>query len=250
MSVQIGHASIDERGKAKGGKAGDQTGKEVCIRDWYNGNWHTVFRPKDSKKAEKIAKACEQGCANKHIGYDQSQRTTLYDAAKAVDWDLSKVKKDVETDCSAFVAVCCNAAGIKVTKNNWTGDQKAILTKTGEFEVLTDKKYTSQSAYLKRGDILLKDGHTAMVLTNGSKVVTKTAAKDTKKTTSTSWKGIVATNANRLRVRSSAKIADNNIVGYLNKGEVVTITGSKGEWYTTTYKGKTCYLAKQWIKKK
>ena len=36
MAVKIGHASIDERGKISGGKAGDQTGKEVCIRDWYN----------------------------------------------------------------------------------------------------------------------------------------------------------------------------------------------------------------------
>ena len=34
MAVKIGHASIDENGKAAGGKAGDQTGREVCVRDW------------------------------------------------------------------------------------------------------------------------------------------------------------------------------------------------------------------------
>ena len=35
MSVRIGHASQDEHGRATGGSAGDQTGKELCIRQWY-----------------------------------------------------------------------------------------------------------------------------------------------------------------------------------------------------------------------
>mgnify|MGYP007007821211 FL=1 len=53
MAVKIGHASIDERGKARGGAAGDQTGKEVCLRDWYDKNWVSVLRPKNEKEAEK-----------------------------------------------------------------------------------------------------------------------------------------------------------------------------------------------------
>ena len=32
MAVRIGHASIDENGKANSGAAGDQNGKEVLIR--------------------------------------------------------------------------------------------------------------------------------------------------------------------------------------------------------------------------
>lgn len=62
MAVKIGHASIDERGKARGGAAGDQTGKEVCLRDWYDKNWVSVLRPKNEKEAEKMAKAMEQAC--------------------------------------------------------------------------------------------------------------------------------------------------------------------------------------------
>ena len=182
MSVKIGHARIDENGRAKNGKAGDQTKKEVMISNWYDGNWHTVFRAKNSKQAEKIAKCCEMGCANSHIGYDQNQRTTLYEAAKPYGFDVSKIKKNVETDCSAFVSVCCNYAGIKVSANNWTGEQKAILKKTGAFEILTDAKYTKSSAYLKRGDILLKNGHTAIVITDGAKVNKKPPIK--KETTS------------------------------------------------------------------
>lgn len=34
-SEHIVHASIDERGTTKGCKAGDQTGKEICIRKYY-----------------------------------------------------------------------------------------------------------------------------------------------------------------------------------------------------------------------
>ena len=60
MAVTIGHASIDENKNIKGGAAGDQTGKEVCTRSWYSKPWTSVIRPKDSAKAEKIAKAMEQ----------------------------------------------------------------------------------------------------------------------------------------------------------------------------------------------
>lgn len=33
--TQIAHASINEKGTATGGKTGDQTGKEICIRNYY-----------------------------------------------------------------------------------------------------------------------------------------------------------------------------------------------------------------------
>lgn len=58
MAIKIGHASIDEQGKAKSGTAGDQTGKEVCIRTWYNKPWSLVIRATDTGVAEKMAKAC------------------------------------------------------------------------------------------------------------------------------------------------------------------------------------------------
>lgn len=31
----IGHASIDENGQIAGGEVGDQTGREICTREWY-----------------------------------------------------------------------------------------------------------------------------------------------------------------------------------------------------------------------
>lgn len=175
MAVKIGHASIDENGTVKGGTAGDQTGKEVCVRNWYNKPWASVIRPKDSAQAEKIAKAMEQACANDKIGYDQSQRTTLYSKAKAANWDLSKITAACECDCSSLVAVCVNAAGISVSKDIYTGNEKTALANTGAFTVLTDAKYISKPDYLKRGDILLCSGHTAIVLTDGGGLETVSA---------------------------------------------------------------------------
>lgn len=40
----IVHASINEKGTAKGGKEGDQTGKEICTRAYYNKPWNSVLR--------------------------------------------------------------------------------------------------------------------------------------------------------------------------------------------------------------
>lgn len=195
MAVYIGHASIDERGKAKGGAAGDQTLKEVYKRTWYSKPWHTVFRPKSATVAEKIAKAMEQACANNNIGYDQYQRTTLYTQAKAKKWDISKVTTKCETDCSALVAVCCNAAGVTVSKDMYTGNEKAVLKGTGKFDIYTESKYIGGSSYLKRGDILLGNGHTAIVLSNGEKVA---VAKNTTTTTTKPKQKIASGKAEKL----------------------------------------------------
>lgn len=38
------HASINEKGTTTGGKSGDQTGREICIRSYYNKPWKYVYR--------------------------------------------------------------------------------------------------------------------------------------------------------------------------------------------------------------
>lgn len=173
MTVRIGNAWCDERGKASGGKAGDNNGKELRTQDYYvpSTSWKCVFRANDPKVAEKLAKTMEDACANDNIGYDQLQRTTLYSNALVKKWDLSKIKTPCECDCSSLVAVCINACGIPISKDMYTGNEKSLIKATGEFITLTDTKYTNSSNYLKRGDILLKDGHTAIVLDDGAKIV-------------------------------------------------------------------------------
>lgn len=173
MAVKIGHASIDENGKGRGGKAGDQTGHEVYTRDYYPNNWDHVIRAKNLQIADEMADAMEDACANDNIGYDMNERTTLFTEAKKHNFDISKVNVKCETDCSALMAVCANYAGIKISKDIWTGNEVAAFKATGKFDILTDSKYLTSDKYLKRGDILVNESHhTAMVLTNGNKVTT------------------------------------------------------------------------------
>ena len=168
--VKIGQASRDERGKYSGGMAGDQDGKEVAIRGWYNRPWNKLLRAKRPVVADAIAEAMEDACANNNIGYDQGQRTTLYKLCRANKFNIRAIKEPCETDCSALVAVCVNAAGIHVSGDIYTGNEAAALLATGEFELLTEPKYLISDEYVKRGDILLYEfHHTAVVLENGSK---------------------------------------------------------------------------------
>lgn len=180
MAVKIGHARYGENG-ITGQAAGDTTKREVCTGTWYSMDSNTsyVLRPKTRALAEAQAQACEAGCANDCIGYDQTNRNTLHTQAKNVDYDLSKITKKCETDCSEFMTICAIAAG--VTELEHTGNAPTTRTMrskfgaTGKYEILTDKKYLTSSAYLKRGDIIVKPGsHTFMVLSDGTKVSTDT----------------------------------------------------------------------------
>lgn len=182
MSVKIGHARYGESGSTNQ-KAGDSTGREVCIGTWYSMDSAKsyVLRPKTRTLAEAQAQACEAGCANNHIGYDMANRNTMHTQAKKVSYNLAEIETDCETDCSAFMTACAIAAG--VTDLEYTGNAPTTSTmrtkfeETGKYEVLTDKKYLTSSKYLVRGDITVKPGsHTFMVLSNGSAVASGTLA--------------------------------------------------------------------------
>lgn len=170
-TVMIGSARIDENGKATGGKAGDQTGREVSTQAWYKHSkgWR-VFRAKEPADAEKIAWDMQAACDNSHIGYDQGQRSTLYNVSKPLEFNCKKVRTHCETDCSALVRVCCAYAGIMLPDIRTTNEPSALLA-SGAFVELTGAKYTDRPDYLRRGDILCTrtQGHTVVVLSSGGK---------------------------------------------------------------------------------
>lgn len=170
-TILVGSARGDEYGEASGGKAGDQTGREVSTQAWYyHPKGWVGLRAKDDIVAERIALAMEKACRNNNIGYDQGQRDTLYSAAASYGFDPEKVKTKVETDCSALVRVCLAYAGIK-TGDMYTGNLKDKVLATGKFNQLPDSE-TRSADYMKRGDILVTKttGHTVVVLGTGSKV--------------------------------------------------------------------------------
>ena len=121
-------ASLGENGKAKGGKVGNQNGKELKVGNWYNfGQTHTI-RFKSAKRGRKCAKIMKFLCKARQIGYAQDTRFTLYDVCCKYDWNWSKIKKMIEnetfplvnTDCSSLVAVAVNLSYGKIKLGRYT----------------------------------------------------------------------------------------------------------------------------------
>ena len=170
----IGHACKNENGTYKDGQAGDQTKVEVYIRTWYNRPWNVILRAKDNLVREKIAKAMEMACKNEQLGYSQLTRNSLWNNVKTAKFDPSKTTKEVNTDCSALVCVCCAYAGVPIQYlqigNNslTTSTLRKYLLQSGMFEAITDKEHLINDKKLLRGDILLYEGHhTAVNLNDG-----------------------------------------------------------------------------------
>lgn len=143
MSNKFAWASIDENGRAQGGKAGDQTGREVLVGNYYDFGQDCVIRFKSVTKGRKCGKIARKLANVEAIGYDQSQRYTLWNLAKLSGWnykDLIKMlkKQNVECDCSSFASVCINLAygralvPISTTATIWNNCKA-----TGKFERLT-----------------------------------------------------------------------------------------------------------------
>lgn len=189
MSVLCGWASIDENGRISGGRAGDQTGREVKTGAWYNFGYTSCVRWKDRTLAKKFANAIKYLCETPLVGYDQSQRTTLYNALKAVNWDYTKLNKPVEVDCSELIACAVNCALKKaaIPSYVYTGNLTEVLMNSGYFKKLTGSKYLASSDYLKIGDVLnkpfnhviasLADGPKAGIKSDTSKVAEPTLKK-------------------------------------------------------------------------
>ncbi len=227
--VVIGSASKDENGQYSGGQAGDQTGKEVWTLNWYNQNWTSVIRPKDSTLAEKIASACEKACANNNIGYSQSNRNSLLTQAKKVGFDISKITAPCNCDCSSLVSVCCVCAGLPESIffpygngcTTWTLSD--ACAKTGKFTEFTDSKYRTQKDYLKRGDILLnRNQHVVIVLSNGSQAESTTPSTNVNK-----FPYLVKVIVDTLNVRQLPN-SEAKVVAQIKRNQVYTIVEEKG----------------------
>ena len=161
--IKFGSARIDENGKATGGKAGDQTGKEVSEQGFYmhSKGW-LCFRAKDVSVANELAKAMRDACANDNIGYDQGNRQIMTMLKKYGSMD--KIEEKTETDCSNLVRGCIyQATGIDVGNFN-TATEPAALRKSGLF----DEVEISSEKDIYNGDILVTKtkGHT-VIATSG-----------------------------------------------------------------------------------
>lgn len=189
--VKISNSGSDENGNYRNGKAGDQTGNEWRIRDWYNRPWNCVLRHPDANVRAEIAHLAVLAANNDKIGYDQNQRDTFWTQLQANDYDPSKIDVACESDCSAGVIAITKATGylldmpkLRSINATYTGNMRQAYKNAG-FQVLTSSKYISQDDYLVAGDILLNDAHhVATAVTNG---VLSGADKDAVKEDAKNW---------------------------------------------------------------
>lgn len=168
MAVIIGSARQDENGNLKGGKAGDQTGNEVSLQNFYvhSKGWY-ILRAKDATVAKKLSDAMKWACGNNNIGYDQSNRLSIIN-----NGGIGATKK-VECDCSSLVRACIiYAAGVDVG-NFTTANEASVLVASGLF----DKSSYTSSTTLYDGDILVskKKSHTVIV-TEGAETTYATSS--------------------------------------------------------------------------
>lgn len=244
MSVKIGSARIDENGHITGGRAGDQTGREVSTQSWYRHSkgWR-VFRPKRPQAALLIAWNMQAACDNSRIGYDQSQRNTLYTASKPVGFNCALVATACETDCSALVRVCCAYAGITLPDFNTASEAQALL-KSGAFTELTGSKYTDSSACLRRGDILVTKtkGHTAVVLSDGPQADAFPAGAMPSSPAASSDARVAVTGGS-VWIRSGPG-TDYGKLGVVHQGDVLPYAGETAEgWHLVTWQGSTAWIS-------
>lgn len=173
MTVIIGSARSDERGLLSGGQAGDQTGKEVSIQNFYvhKKGWY-ILRPISITVADRLADAMTIACNNANIGYDQSNRLGVVKNGVG-----STVK--TEADCSALVRACCNYAGFD-PGNFTTANEVDVLLASGKF--LNVIPY-SEGIPLYTGDVLVTKtkGHTAIVVSGQTRMARPVAPSPTLK---------------------------------------------------------------------
>ena len=162
-NMKISTCSINEIGKAIGGKAGDQTGKEYYIRDYYDGPWDYVLRYPDKKITKQIADLAEKIAKDNKCGYDQAARLGLYNQLKNHNFDYDKITDKFNADCSsstsAIIITIGNLNNIKeledLNPSSTTRNLKNNLTNAG-FKIVKTTK-------LKPGDVLLREGHHVVI---------------------------------------------------------------------------------------
>lgn len=166
MSVLFSSACQDERGKYQGGKAGDQTGREVRTTNAYQHKkgWR-IFRHPNTKTAYWIGTNARVMADNNNFGYDQLERLTGYNKAKSAGWEPKRVNTLCELDCSSFVRTAVACALERDIPNFNTASEPSVLLSLGFVEITG-----TPLSQLQLGDIVCTpvQGHTEIVSSGAS----------------------------------------------------------------------------------
>jgi hypothetical protein len=141
MSAKVAYASISEKGTINGA-AGNQTGKELKVREYYDFGQTLYFRFNNSTDAWYMGTIAERLAKNLKIGYSQADRASLYQQAKKTGWQSKKITEPCNCDCSQLVAVAFNCVFEEdiLGKDTYTGNlsyklansKKGMVNKVGK----------------------------------------------------------------------------------------------------------------------
>lgn len=118
-SEHIVHASIDENGTTKGRKAGDQTGKEICIRKYYNPSygWSYHLRYKEYNESESYNMSLlKRGSKNNDVTVFEILMSKLGFYSGSIDTTYGK---GCETACRNFQTKYGLNVDSECGKNTW-----------------------------------------------------------------------------------------------------------------------------------
>nr|DAE23154.1 MAG TPA: putative cytoplasmic protein [Siphoviridae sp. ctzAk96] len=179
MAVLFSGACHDEHGNCyQGGRAGDQTGTEVRTTRAYNckGGW-LIFRHPNSNVAYWIGTNARVMADNNNFGYDQWERLTGYNKAKAAGWEPAKVTTPCELDCSSMVRTAIACALERDIPNFNTASEPSVLLSLG-FQEITGTPLDQ----LHKGDIVCTktQGHTEICSQGIETVASATTPTTTK----------------------------------------------------------------------
>ena len=146
---------------------------ELNIAQFHSG-FTAVYRCTDSGIADKMATYVEHAVMNwQGVGYGQQWIDDKYTFTGLFDWlmehgetDPLKCTKPVNVSCATLLGGAAYFAGIYEPKLRIlnTYDEEAWLMGTGKFVKLTDPDLLTVGRGCRRGDILHRIGHTAIVL--------------------------------------------------------------------------------------
>lgn len=266
--MTLANSGHDENYGYSGGQAGDQTGLEWRIMNYYCYPWNEALEPPNEVIGADMALLATHGANNDNIGYDQSQRLTFYNQLmKAVNYDPANIKTKCEADCSSGVAALAIACGKRngdkkmaaISPSCWTGNLGQALVNAG-WKRHTDPKYLNSDKYLGKGWVLINtQNHTAINLTNGNMFVsssttskpsssttnkpsTSTTTKPSTTTKKYSTGKYVVTAKDGLNVRNNAG-TKYKIVSSTAKGATASVTETKkvgNDWWGKISNGWIC----------
>ena len=226
---KIVEAYSDENGKARGGKLGDQTGKEIRVREFYirDGGFSVYLECTDPLLAEAAVFNARLIAEDSSFGYNQDDRWSGY--KEIISGGSIDEAETGDFDCASLCVAAYILAGLDMKPEGYTGNLERLFLETGKFKSYDDAAHLNSSNLATVGGMYLEPKkHVMMMLENGSGAQPQEQPSGGKRVYA---KGSV-------RVRKSP--IDGKSLVTLRKGESLPYIST---WHAVELDGETAYIS-------